>query len=114
MACLPFYGITKDPETNEFMMIMEFADNGTLRHILSSNFNNISWIDKIFYLWKTAYDLGNLHRLGYFHKDFHSGNILDRMILVIFQTLDYQDRQMNKNQKIKKYVECCHISLQKF
>ena len=27
-------------------------------------------------LWCLALDLKNLHKLGYFHKDFHSGNIL--------------------------------------
>src|SRR5947208_2669240 len=27
-------------------------------------------------LMGSAYDLNNLHELGYFHKDFHSGNIL--------------------------------------
>jgi serine/threonine protein kinase len=75
---LQFYGITKDPETEEFMMIMQFASKGNLRSILSNDFNNISWKDKIDLLCNSAYDLKNLHELGYFHKDFHSGNILHR------------------------------------
>src|SRR5687767_13322304 len=58
------------------MMIMQFADQGNLRHVLSSNFNNILWNDKILLLYCLAMDLKNLHKLGYFHKDFHSGNIL--------------------------------------
>jgi serine/threonine protein kinase len=58
------------------MMIMRFADKGNLRSILSNNFDNILWKDKIFLLWKSAADLSYLHGLGYFHKDFHSGNIL--------------------------------------
>ncbi|CAB4380626.1 unnamed protein product [Rhizophagus irregularis] len=49
---LKFYGLTKCPETKEFMMILEFADEGNLRN------------------------LRDLHELGYCHKDFHSGNIL--------------------------------------
>ena len=44
---LKFYGMTKDPETEEFMMIMQFADDGNLRSILSKNFKNILWGDKI-------------------------------------------------------------------
>ena len=76
MLSLPFYGITKDPETQEFMMVIKFADRGNLRHFLSSNFNNISWKNKIIQLSYLASDLKNLHELGYFHKDFHSGNIL--------------------------------------
>jgi len=68
--------MTKDPKTNEFMMIMQLADQGNLRHILSNNFKNILWKDKIILLKHSALDLKNLHQLGYFHKDFHSGNIL--------------------------------------
>ena len=76
IGSLKFYGITKDPETQEFMMIIQFADKGNLRHVLSSNFKNILWNDKIRTLANSAYDLKKLHELGYFHKDFHSGNIL--------------------------------------
>ncbi|CAB4436855.1 unnamed protein product [Rhizophagus irregularis] len=73
---LKFYGMTKDPETKEFMMIIQLADQGNLRCVLSNNFNNISWKKKLLLLENTAYDLKKLHELGYFHKDFHSGNIL--------------------------------------
>ena len=68
--------MTKDPETKEFMMIMQFADQGNLRHVLSSNFNNILWNEKILLLRNLTVDLKSLHELGYSHKDFHSGNIL--------------------------------------
>jgi len=47
-----------------------------LRSSLSNNFNNILWKNKIYLLFQIAVDLKNLHKLGYFHKDFHSGNIL--------------------------------------
>ena len=57
-------------------MIMQFANNGNLRSRLSNNFNNTLWKDKIYLLYKSLYDLQGLHGLGYFHKDFHSGNIL--------------------------------------
>ncbi|EXX61308.1 Cdc15p [Rhizophagus irregularis DAOM 197198w] len=73
---LSFYGLTKYPETKEFVMIIQFADKGNLRSILSKNFNNIKWLNKIGYLLGILVDLRNLHRLGYLHKDFHSGNVL--------------------------------------
>ena len=57
-------------------MIMQFADKGNLRCFLSSNFNNTLWKDKIVYLFDLTCDLKYLHGLGCFHKDFHSGNIL--------------------------------------
>src|SRR6266487_2701163 len=68
--------MTKDPETKEFMMIIKFADEGNLRSSLSNNFNNILWRKKIDLLWDASRNLRKLHELGYFHKDFHSGNIL--------------------------------------
>src|SRR6266542_4205450 len=68
--------MTKDPETKEFIMIIQFAEKGNLRCFLSSNFNNILWKDKISYLYGLTFDLKYLHELGCFHKDFHSGNIL--------------------------------------
>ncbi|GBB84563.1 hypothetical protein RclHR1_11120007 [Rhizophagus clarus] len=74
---LELYGITRDPKTKEFIMIMQFADEGNLRSILSRNFNNITWNNKIGYLYQSAMDLKNLHSMGFFHKDFHSGNILN-------------------------------------
>ncbi|GBC31022.2 kinase-like domain-containing protein [Rhizophagus irregularis DAOM 181602=DAOM 197198] len=73
---LGIYGLTKDPETKDFMMIIEFADRGNLRNILLNNFNNIMWKDKIYLLYHSLIDLRDLHKLGYLHKDFHSGNIL--------------------------------------
>ncbi|RGB37020.1 kinase-like domain-containing protein, partial [Rhizophagus diaphanus] len=73
---LKFYGMTKDPETEEFMMILEIANEGNLRSVLSHNFNNILWKSKILYLEWLASGLKRLHELGYFHKDLHSSNIL--------------------------------------
>src|SRR5436853_236549 len=60
------------------MMIIQFTDKGNLRSILSNDFKNILWKDKIYLLCLAAQDLENLHELGYLHKDFHSGNILQQ------------------------------------
>src|SRR3954452_13623451 len=68
--------MTKDPKTNEFIMILQLASAGNLRCILANNFSSISWDDKIKLLSDSTQDLSNLHNLGYSHKDFHSGNIL--------------------------------------
>src|ERR1051325_1821815 len=63
------------------MMITQFADKGNLRCILSGSFNSILWINKINLLQNLTIDLKAIHRLGYSHKDFHSGNILQRNAL---------------------------------
>src|SRR5688572_26423935 len=73
---LKFYGITKDPKTKEFIMIVELASIGNLRRVLSTNFKIILWDEKIGYLYNLLSDLTNLHKLEYCHRDFHSGNVL--------------------------------------
>ncbi|GET62564.1 kinase-like domain-containing protein [Rhizophagus irregularis DAOM 181602=DAOM 197198] len=73
---LGFYGMTKDPVTKEFMMIIEFMNGGSLRSILLNEFNRILWSGKIRILGHITLWLNNLHKLGYFHKNLHSGNIL--------------------------------------
>ena len=42
------YGITKDPETKNFMMVMEYAQNGSLRQHLNNSFNSLNWNKKRF------------------------------------------------------------------
>ncbi|GBB97339.1 hypothetical protein RclHR1_02970014 [Rhizophagus clarus] len=75
---LTFYGLTKDPETKEFMIIMDFANEGNLRNTLLCNFINTSWKDKIKWLLHLVVDLKSMHKLGYLHKDLHSGNVLQK------------------------------------
>ena len=41
------YGITKDPETKNFMMVMEYAQNGSLRQHLNNSFNLLNWNKKL-------------------------------------------------------------------
>ncbi|GBC21867.2 kinase-like domain-containing protein [Rhizophagus irregularis DAOM 181602=DAOM 197198] len=63
---LKFYGTTKDPVTKEFMMIVQFSEMGNLRSILSKDFNNILWKDKITSLFKLSFDLDKLHNIGFY------------------------------------------------
>ena len=51
-----FFGITKDPGTNDFMMVMELK-KGSLRQHLNDNFNSLAWYDKLFMLQCISYGL---------------------------------------------------------
>ncbi|GES75234.1 kinase-like domain-containing protein [Rhizophagus clarus] len=73
---LDFYGMTKDPETEEFIMIVKFANKGNLRYFLDRNFKNLLWADKLSLLCDLLENIKNLHKLGFAHKDLHAGNIL--------------------------------------
>ncbi|RHZ73217.1 hypothetical protein Glove_232g86 [Diversispora epigaea] len=71
-----FYGITQDPETHSYIMVLEYASDGNLREYLKINFNNINWFQKLQNLWDLSYKLLNIHELNIVHQDFHPGNIL--------------------------------------
>src|ERR1044072_7178116 len=70
------YGITKDPKTNNFMMVMNYATDGNLRHHLNNNFNSMNWSTKLDTLRDIARGLKGIHDNGLIHHDFHCGNIL--------------------------------------
>src|SRR2546425_897193 len=71
------YGITKDPKTSNFAMVMEYAENGNLRQRLNKYFNSMNWKDKFRALSDIAEGLNNIHKEGLIHQDLHSGNILN-------------------------------------
>ncbi|GBB91948.1 hypothetical protein RclHR1_19410001, partial [Rhizophagus clarus] len=54
------YGITKDPESNNFMMVMPYAQNGSLRQYLNNSFNLIDWKNKLKILQNIAISLNRL------------------------------------------------------
>ena len=41
------YGITKDPKTNNCLIVMNYAENGSLRQHLSNSFNSMNWNEKL-------------------------------------------------------------------
>ncbi|PKC67657.1 kinase-like protein [Rhizophagus irregularis] len=79
-----FFGITKyEPENknnllnlNRYSLVMEYADNGTLRKYLGKNFDNITWKDKLNMAYQLASAVSCLHNEGIVHRDLHSNNIL--------------------------------------
>ncbi|RHZ81629.1 hypothetical protein Glove_117g111 [Diversispora epigaea] len=75
-ASIRFYGITQDPITHSYMMVLEYAADGNLREYLKINFNNIDWERKLYNLRELSYRLINIHVLDIVHQDFHPGNIL--------------------------------------
>ena len=72
------YGITKDYKTNDFMMVMQYVENGSLRQKLNKEFSLLSWSNKLDILRDIANGLNNIHKKGLTHQDFHSGNILNK------------------------------------
>src|SRR4051794_24382520 len=70
------YGITKDPKTSNFMMVMKYINNGSLRQHLNTNFNSFDWKSKLYNLCQIVKGLNSIHMKKLIHHDFHCGNIL--------------------------------------
>ncbi|CAG8709304.1 4214_t:CDS:2, partial [Acaulospora morrowiae] len=70
------YGITKNPEGGDFVMVMQYAEKGSLRSMLNENYNKLNWKKKLDILRFIASGLSEIHKEGLVHKDFHSGNIM--------------------------------------
>ncbi|CAB4398909.1 unnamed protein product [Rhizophagus irregularis] len=74
-----FYGVTassKENQRKKYMLVMEYADNGTLRKYLNENLENLSWNDKYNLAFQLVYAVSCLHGEGIVHCDLHSNNIL--------------------------------------
>jgi serine/threonine protein kinase len=48
---IKFYGITQDPVTENYVMVLEYANNGSLRKYLDTNHNKLIWESKIIHLY---------------------------------------------------------------
>ncbi|EXX58687.1 Ypk2p [Rhizophagus irregularis DAOM 197198w] len=70
------YGITQDPETENYAMVLDFAEDGDLRNYLNKNHNKLYLNDKINYLLSIARGLADIHKNELIHRDLHIGNIL--------------------------------------
>ncbi|POG65182.1 kinase-like domain-containing protein [Rhizophagus irregularis DAOM 181602=DAOM 197198] len=68
------YGITQDPNTKDYMMILEYCKDGNLRNYYLNNESD--YYSKISKLHQITRGLLDIHNSGKVHKDFHSGNIL--------------------------------------
>src|ERR1044071_4089930 len=71
-----YYGITQNPITEDFIIIMKYYKLGSLKNYLRKNFFNIKWNEKLTILEHIVRGLYHLHNQNIIHRDFHSGNIL--------------------------------------
>ncbi|UZO24677.1 uncharacterized protein OCT59_016972 [Rhizophagus irregularis] len=67
------YGITQDPNTKDYMMVLQYFEGGHLKNALVEG---SKLVIKIAYLFYIIDGLLGIHDAGYIHKDFHPGNIL--------------------------------------
>ncbi|PKY39856.1 kinase-like protein [Rhizophagus irregularis] len=75
---LKFYGVTKEAtcEANNYALVLEYADSGTLNAYLDKHFNELTWGDKICLALQLASAVYCLHENDIIHRDLHANNIL--------------------------------------
>src|ERR1041385_5554980 len=66
-------GISQNPVTSNYIMVMEFATLGSLYTYLN---NNMTWKERITALLDISIGLNTLHNNNLIHQDFHPGNLL--------------------------------------
>ncbi|CAG8730312.1 5232_t:CDS:2, partial [Racocetra fulgida] len=95
------YGISQDPVTGNYLMVMYYFEGGNLRQYLNDNHNQLSFGDKLGLLYTMANGLSNIHSQGLIHRDFHPGNILNRYS----EELSFENLVSNKTtQSIGCYI----------
>ncbi|EXX61289.1 hypothetical protein RirG_172570 [Rhizophagus irregularis DAOM 197198w] len=79
------YGITQDPNSKDYMMVLKYCEDGNLRNYYMNN--KLNYYSKIGRLHQIARGLLDIHNAGKVHKDFHSGNILEGSAIKICKGL---------------------------
>ncbi|RIA81545.1 kinase-like domain-containing protein [Glomus cerebriforme] len=72
---IKLYGITKI-DADEYLLILEYAEGGTLRNYLKKNFLSLNWQDKYRLALQLSKAIECLHENGIVHNDLHSNNVL--------------------------------------
>ncbi|RIB08110.1 kinase-like domain-containing protein, partial [Gigaspora rosea] len=73
---LAIYGITQNTQTNEYLIVFQYANDGSLYKYLRKNFSTLTWETKLQILKDISVKLYSIHKCAYIHADFHSGNVL--------------------------------------
>ncbi|GBB94913.1 hypothetical protein RclHR1_02440007 [Rhizophagus clarus] len=73
---IKYHGFTYDPQINDYIFIMQYANGGNLHNYLKENFTNIKWVTKLTILCQISDGLKAIHNENFVHRNFHSGNIL--------------------------------------
>ncbi|CAB4422508.1 unnamed protein product [Rhizophagus irregularis] len=72
---IKLYGFTKDPDTFNYMVIMDYANQGNLRGNLT-RVVEYDWNQKLHIIYKIILGLNLIHKQNLIHCDLHDGNIL--------------------------------------
>ncbi|CAB5382523.1 unnamed protein product [Rhizophagus irregularis] len=70
------YGISQDPDTQNYIMILDYAGGGNFNNYLNKNLENFDWFNGLKILTNIIEGLDKIHQKQMVHRDLHTGNIL--------------------------------------
>ncbi|GES80273.1 kinase-like domain-containing protein [Rhizophagus clarus] len=74
---IQFFGITKRKDKDSgYLLVLEYADGGTLRNYLKNNFYKLDWNIKLQFAIQIANAVSFIHKKDIIHRGLHSKNIL--------------------------------------
>ncbi|RIB14521.1 kinase-like domain-containing protein [Gigaspora rosea] len=73
---IEFFGLSEGFKTGEYILVMQYADSGTLKDYLTDNKSKLKLDDKISLCKDIIKGLKFLHENNIIHRDLHSKNVL--------------------------------------
>lgn len=73
---LKIYGISQNPNTNDYIMVVDFAEGGNLTNWIDKNYKTFTWFNKIQVLQNITEGLREIHQKNMVHHHLHPRNIL--------------------------------------
>ncbi|RHZ85624.1 hypothetical protein Glove_63g55 [Diversispora epigaea] len=72
---VPILGITQDPKTKEYALVLRYMKDGNLKNFLQQN-KALPWKERLWLLNSFIRGLKTIHSKGFIHRDLHPGNLM--------------------------------------
>ncbi|GES93480.1 kinase-like domain-containing protein [Rhizophagus clarus] len=76
LEILSIYGISQNPNTKDYIMILDYAEGGDLYSWVNKHYDKLNWLYNIKVLLDIIRGLNDIHENKMVHRDLHTGNIL--------------------------------------